>query len=107
MKTIITFAALFAASLAAVPAAAQHTHSRSVAVSYADLDLRSEAGRDALDNRIRAAIREVCGTASSSDLRGQNQVDACRDELAARASAQRDTALASVRQSGGTIAIRR
>jgi len=109
MKTITTFAALLVASLSAAPGLAQDApvQSRTVAVSYADLDLRSDAGRDTFDSRIRNAIRQVCGEASSADLRGQNRVDACRSELASRVSLQRDVALAATQQSGTTIAIRR
>jgi len=107
MKTITTLAAAFVATLAATPALAQESApARSVAVSYADLDLGSDAGRRIFDSRLRQAIREVCGFASSSDLSGQNRVDACREELTVRAAQQRDIALAS-RQSGIVIAARR
>jgi UrcA family protein len=107
MKTITTLTAAFVATFAAVPALAQDVpNSRSLAVSYADLDLGSEAGRSTFDNRLRQAVRELCGIASAADLRGQNRVDACREELTARAASQRDIALAS-RQSGIVIAARR
>jgi len=106
MKTITTLAAAFVATLAAAPALAQDSNVRSVAVSYADLDLASEAGRATFDNRLRQAVRELCGTASSADLRGQNRVDACREELTESAAQQRDVALAS-RQTGIVIAVRR
>ena len=106
MKTITTLAAAMLATFTAAPALAQDAPSpRSVAVSFADLDLGSEAGRSTFDNRLRQAVRQDCGTASSADLRGQNQVDACREELTARAGQQRDVALAS-RQSGIVIAAR-
>jgi len=97
MKTTIILAAL--AILGATPALAQDVPTRSIAISYSDLDLGSAAGRDALDGRIRQAIRQVCGTASPADLRGQNRVDDCREELAERAAVQRDVALASVSRS--------
>jgi UrcA family protein len=107
MKTITTLAAAIVATFTAAPALAQDAPAvRSVAVSYADLDLGSEAGREAFDNRLRQAVRDVCGTASSADLRGQNRVDSCRDELTARAAQQRDVALAG-RQSGIVIGVRR
>ena len=106
MKTITTLGAALLATLTAAPALAQEANVRSVAVSYADLDLGSEAGRATFDSRLRQAVRELCGTASSADLRGQNQVDACREELTARAAQQRDIALAG-RQTGIVIAVRR
>ena len=106
MKTITTLAAALLATFTAAPALAQDVPNvQSIAVSYADLDLGSEAGRTTFDHRLRQAVRALCGTASSADLRGQNRVDACRGELAARAAQQRDVALAS-RQSGIVIAAR-
>ena len=106
MKTITTLAAALVATFTAAPALAQDASFRSVAVSYADLDLGSEAGRATFDNRLRQAVREVCGSASSADLRGQNRVDACREDLTARAAQQRDIALAG-RQTAIVIAARR
>lgn len=106
MKTITTLAAALLATFTATPSAAQDAPVRSVAVSYADLDLRSEEGRATFDNRLGQAVRQLCGQASSADLRGQNRVDACREELTARASIQRDIALAS-RRTGIVIAVRR
>jgi len=108
MKTISILAALFATTLTAAPAFAQvATPQRTVAVSFADLNLRSEDGRAALDSRIRSAIREVCGNPSPADLRGQNRAADCRAELSARVSLQRDVALAAAQKGGNSIAIRR
>lgn len=56
--------ALTAASLAlvatATPAIAQ-THVPNTTVSFADLDLSTAEGQEALDRRINAAAREICG----------------------------------------------
>lgn len=107
MKTITTLAAALLATFTAVPAFAQDVPNvQSIAVSYADLDLGSEAGRTTFDHRLRQAVRALCGTASSADLRGQNRVDACREELTTRATQQRDIALAG-RQTGVAVAARR
>ena len=106
MKTITTLAAALVATLAAPALAQDGPAPRSVAVSYADLDLASEAGRRSFDNRLRQAVREVCGAASPADLHGQNLVNACRDQLTARATRQRDIALAG-RQTGVAVAARR
>ena len=54
---ILAAAALGAATVFAVPAAAQST----VAVKYADLDLTTSAGQARLERRIDRAVREVCG----------------------------------------------
>lgn len=54
----------------AVPAQANEAPRRTV--SYADLDLASEAGRATLDRRVKIAVRSVCPapmTQSLSDLR--------------------------------------
>jgi len=51
--------------LAPVPAFAQEVTS-SVAVSYSDLNLRSEAGVKVLDRRLAVAVRTVCGVHDGS-----------------------------------------
>lgn len=58
-------------------------------VQTADLDLSTEAGRRQLDRRLASAAREVCGTASDADLEGKNEVRQCRDEVLAKAHAER------------------
>jgi hypothetical protein len=104
MKTLISLAALGVA-LGAAPAFAQAPtfESRPQVVRYADLDLASEAGRTALDRRIRAAIDEACGGASDADLEGSNQVRRCRTETRARVALQRDRAIASAQPASRTI----
>lgn len=79
-------------ALLAAPAAAQQSPyaGRTAAVHYADLDLGTDAGRAALDRRLGAAAREACGTASSADPRGQNEVRRCRAETLASLAAERD-----------------
>lgn len=108
MKRIISLAALLAAGLTAASgighvshAYAQPSASQTVAVHYGDLDLASEAGRRALDHRIRHAVRTACGTASTVDLRGQNRAAECRSDLLASLAADRDTAFASASHVGG------
>ena len=95
MKTI-AFATLIASTL--IPAAAsaqaglvQQTHE----VSYNDLDLTSEAGRDRLDERLRLAVKQVCGSADSRDLREMLQVRRCRREALATSTHGRDLAIAN------------
>lgn len=101
MKTIVT-AAAFAVALFVVPASAQPAHAdmKTQAISYADLDLGTEAGVKALDQRIRAAVKAACGIASDADLEGQNELRRCRAEATARAELQRSQAMASARQAG-------
>ncbi len=91
---LITFAAALAtgAVIKVAPALAQDVNVR--IVRTADLDLGSAKDRQALERRLSAAAREVCGTASDADLEGKNQVRRCRDDVLARAQTQRDALLA-------------
>ena len=90
MKAIhITLASALvtATLLKAVPALAEPA-ANEIAISYvqtADLDLRSDAGRRALDRRLVTAARDVCGTASAADLEGANAVRSCVDGVLAKA----------------------
>ena len=56
-------------------------------VRTADLNLSTEAGRRQLDHRLVIAAREVCGTASDTDLAGKNQVRRCREDVLGQARA--------------------
>ena len=60
MRKFIITSALTALSLAVIstPASAE---TQSVAVQYADLDLTSPAGLAALEGRIEAAAKKICG----------------------------------------------
>ena len=71
------------------------------AVSFADLDLSSAAGRDRLDRRIAAAIRKVCGSAYPIELRSVEEVRDCRYETAARVAADRHLGRVYVSQVSG------
>jgi UrcA family protein len=64
-------------------------------VSYADLDLSTDAGVRKLDRRIRSAVEEACGPISSADPAGKNEVRECRAETLASARAQRDIVIAA------------
>lgn len=60
MRKFVIVPALAALSLAAfaTPASAE---TQSVSVTYADLDLDSPAGMAALESRIEAAAKKICG----------------------------------------------
>ena len=64
-------------------------------VRTADLNLGSSDGQRKLEQRLAHAAREVCGTASDSDVAGKNEVRKCRDETLAKAREQRDAVLAA------------
>jgi UrcA family protein len=73
MKYAMLFAAAFAlAAMASAPAAAETRERFATRVSYADLNLGSRAGADAMLNRIEWAAREGCearsGRMSLGDL---------------------------------------
>ena len=91
----------------AAPALAQTNGQSDIAVSLvrtSDLNLGSAAGQRQLDLRLVHAVREVCGTASDSDLDGKNEVRKCRDETLAKAQAQKTSVMAAAGQ-GATIAV--
>jgi len=101
MKTMLTIAALFAASLA-TPVLAQEPSTVSVGVGYADLDLSADAGVRALDRRIHNAAVTACGIPSSADPRGKRAVNQCREEARERAYSQREVAIALTRRANVT-----
>ncbi|HWH22495.1 MAG TPA: UrcA family protein [Allosphingosinicella sp.] len=91
-------------SAVAIPATA-HAQDRSVAVSYADLDLTSAAGVAQLDRRISGAIGRVCGKADHLDLEAITDLRSCRASAQARVSEQRAIALAAARRGGPALAL--
>lgn len=48
-----------------------------VGVSYADLNLSTEAGKAQLNHRIEIAVREVCGSQQRNDLKSSMAVRSC------------------------------
>ncbi len=61
LKNIMTLT-LAATTLATAPAAmAQERNTQTVGVSYSDLDLTTENGREELDRRIDTAAKDACG----------------------------------------------
>ena len=94
MKTLLSLA-IAAVAFTASPAIAQTTGSGQLIVSYADLDLRTDAGVRRLDRRIRSAVELACGPISSADPAGKNDVLDCRSETLAAARAQREQVIAA------------
>jgi UrcA family protein len=90
LSLIMLAAPLMAAGINA-PAFAE-SETRSVTVSYDDLDLSSESGRERLTTRVQMAVKRVCGSADRQTLRERAARQAC--ELNARREA--DTQLASL-----------
>lgn len=80
MSRMMTIAAAIL-TVTATPALAEPAATQ--AVTYADLDLSTAAGRDRLERRIGAAVRTVCGRAWPTDLRSVAEVRECRAETLA------------------------
>ncbi|MEP2101479.1 MAG: UrcA family protein [Parasphingorhabdus sp.] len=89
----------FAAS--ASSASAQNRMTRSVEISYADLDLTSADGQDTLDGRIKGAVRQVCGSYDSKSLRDMADHKGCVKE--AKFSAKRAKVSLIARAEAGTL----
>jgi UrcA family protein len=75
---------------------------RSVAVSYADLNLRKEAGVAKLTSRVASAVREVCEPRNYTDLAQFRPTLTCRHISMERAKA--DIAVAITKVSSGDSA---
>ena len=102
MKTMLTIAALVAASFSAPALAQGEPLSINAHIRTADLDLTTDAGVRALDRRIRNAAVTLCGIPSSADPNGKRTARECRADARAQAYAQRQAAIASARQPSST-----
>ena len=74
-KSIVAVIAALAATGLAAPATAEE---QSVVVSYADLNVASPAGAQALDRRIAAAVEKVCIKPELRDLKGMTAWEECK-----------------------------
>ena len=103
----LTSALITALAIKAVPALALEGPAGETYVAIvktADINLGSDAGQRQLDRRLAQAAREVCGTASDTDVEGKNEVRACRDETLARVQADKQSVLAATDR-GAVIAV--
>lgn len=73
------------ATFAMVPAHAELGAPRSVVVSFADLDLGSEAGQARLDRRIAYAAETVCGPVDMMNYQSRQALAACETDAITRA----------------------
>jgi len=106
IRTVVSVAFSGAAPVAALilPSAAMAApEGQSVLVRYADLDLTSSRGTQALQARIDRAARAVCGSADIRDLRAMSDVQHCRQVALSGAAPQVEVAIAQAR-SGRTYA---
>ena len=91
MLKIIATIALLATTAPAIAQPVAET--RTVHVSYADLDLRQAADVKILNRRLRAAVGNVCPQGAAADLPGSFAVLHCRKAAYAALADQRATAL--------------
>ena len=97
MRTFNTFAtaALAIAAAAALPiGAVSAKEGTSVSVSYADLNLATEAGQQVFDRRIEKAIEQLCGKLEGHPT-FDSSVRRCQMETRVAAMQSRDIAVAS------------
>ena len=94
MTRFLTVASAVLALAAAVPAVHAETTGQTVRVSYADLNLATISGRQALDQRVSRAVDKACGErpSSLSDLGGMHAYGSC--QKAARSSVGGQTKMA-------------
>lgn len=106
-RTVVPVAILSATLFfTASNAQAEPTH-LSQPVSYADLDLRTPAGQAALDSRIEATARRLCGMSGQvSDLRGWVQQRRCFRESMYVARGRARVAIAQAQSDGVQLASR-
>lgn len=83
------------ALLVAAVAAPATASPRSIAVSYADLDLSRPAGVAALDRRLARAADAVCGPVDARDLRAMSAARACRTAALSSANAEAKPVIAA------------
>ncbi|WP_397587592.1 UrcA family protein [Sandarakinorhabdus limnophila] len=87
------FAGLCIAGATATPANAQIAYGKNEAghkvayVAYADLDLGSPAGRSRLENRLRAAAKQVCHGSDASRMAVAEEYACYQETLKATRSA--------------------
>lgn len=93
-KAIPALAALAAAAMLVVPTVTQAANSNSVRVSYADLNLTSDAGRQVLQGRIAFAARVVCEFEDSRELALATATNLCRSDAVERAQPAYQAAVA-------------
>ena len=75
-------------------------------VHYGDLDLGSPAGQQALSDRLRSAVRNVCDTPNPLDARAMMEHRRCRRAASEVAGQRAEQAIAAYR-TGERLAARR
>ena len=85
LKPLTALASVALATALVFPTVSQAEEYPSVRVTYADLNLASDFGRNKLQHRIAFAATEVCGTSDPRDLDFVRAVGDCRSDTIAYA----------------------
>jgi len=96
-------AALAVAAALVVPTVSQAAESSSVRVSFADLNLASDSGAQALHSRIVRAARIVCDREDSRVLALATPTGKCRNQAVEGAKPAYEAAVAAARH--GTVTV--
>jgi UrcA family protein len=102
-KTLPALAALVVASTLVAPTVSQAAETDSMRVSFADLNLRSDADQGKLQGRIARAAEVVCGPADHRDVPFTQKVRECRSGTIADAQPAYQAAVNSARH--GTVEV--
>lgn len=103
LKPLFAFAALVTASALLVPTASQAATSHSVRVSYADLNLASDAGRGTLERRISYAAKTVCEIEDSRELALASATRLCRNDAIESGRPSFEAAVSAARRGMVTV----
>lgn len=103
LKAIPVAAAIAAAATLVVPTVTRANEVNSVRVSYADLNLASDAGQHSLQRRITFAARVVCEIEDSRQLPLATATNKCRSGAIQGAWPAYEAAVASARH--GTVIV--
>lgn len=96
-KMMCMLAAVGASAALIQPTVANAQDTRSVVVSYGDLNLSSPAAVKTLDGRIKSAARDLCGTNGSRDMIGNQLESSCNSAAVASAKPAFDAAVRAAR----------
>lgn len=103
LKPILAAAAVIAASTLVGPTVSQAATTNSYRISYADLNLASDHGRQSLQRRIAFGARVVCEIEDSRELALAAATNVCRSDAVESARPAYEAAVASARR--GTVEV--
>jgi UrcA family protein len=102
-KPIAVIGAFVVASALVIPTVTQAAETRSVRVSYADLNLASNPGQRILERRIASAAVTVCEIEDSRELALSTATNSCRTDAVDTARPAFEAAVAAARH--GTVTV--